>query len=69
MKIAICISVIFIASLAAQADEDSAFAEAARLRQYVGGRDEGDLKVQPVLNQSSQSKKKNQSANEPAEGF
>lgn len=59
--------ILFI-SLAARADEESVFAEIARLRQYASGADECDLKVQPVLNKG-QRKKKKQIKQEPIEGF
>ncbi len=60
---------IFVfATLNSKANEESAYAEIARLRQYLGGADESDLKVQPTLNQS-QDKKKKQNKPEPAEGF
>lgn len=52
----------------AQANEESIFAEIARLRQYASGADECDLKVQPVLNQSA-GKKKKVIKTEPTEGF
>jgi hypothetical protein len=50
------------------AKEDSQFAEIARLRLYASGKDESDLKVQPVLN-TAQSKKKKSTNTEPNEGF
>jgi hypothetical protein len=55
-------------STAVHADEDSQYAEIARLRQYPSGKDESDLKVQPVLN-TVQSKKKKLTNTEPNEGF
>lgn len=70
MKITKLALVICLFTCPAFANEESAYAEIARLRQYVGGEDEGDLKVQPLLNQASQAKKKKQqSSNEPTEGF
>lgn len=51
-----------------RADEETAYAEIARLRQYASGSDESDLRVQPVLN-TTQSKKKKQIKTEPTEGF
>lgn len=51
-----------------RADEETAYAEIARLRQYASGSDESDLRVQPVLN-TAQSKKKKQIKTEPTEGF
>lgn len=50
------------------ANEDSAYTEAARLRQYAGGADESDLVVQSNLNQVP-TKKKKQVKTEPTEGF
>lgn len=52
----------------AWADDESVYAELARLRQYPSGADESDLKVQPVLSQF-QDKKKTQINPEPIEGF
>ena len=43
-------------SLIYAADVD--FMEVARLRKYIGGADEGDLKVQTVLYQAPNKKKK-----------
>ena len=60
--------VFIIMSTAVHADEDSQYAEIARLRQYPSGKDESDLKVQPVLN-TAQSKKKKLTDTEPNEGF
>ena len=51
-----------------KADEETAYAEIARLRQYASGSDESDLRVQPVLN-TAQAKKKKQNKTEPTEGF
>jgi hypothetical protein len=65
------IKYLFIFMLVAtvvHADEDSQYAEIARLRQYASGEDESDLKVQPVLN-TAQSKKKKPTKTEPNEGF
>lgn len=70
MKITKLVLVICLFSCSVLANEESAYAEVARLRQYVGGEDEGDLKVQPLLNQASQTKKKKQQpASESNEGF
>ena len=62
------ILLILFATVVSQADEESAYAESARLRQYPSGADESDLRIQPVLNQS-QIKKKKQIKLEPNEGF
>ena len=62
------IILILLFTLKTNADENSIFAEIARLRQYASGADECDLKVQPILSQS-QSKKKKPIKPEPTEGF
>jgi hypothetical protein len=62
------IFILLFISAFAHANEDSAYAEVARLRQYAGGADESDLAVQKNLNQVK-TKKKKQSKPEPAEGF
>ncbi len=59
--------ILFI-SFNVRADENSIFAEIARLRQYASGADECDLKVQPILSQST-AKKKKLIKPEPTEGF
>lgn len=38
--------------------QDSVFVEVIKLRKYPGGVDESDLKVRPVLNRSTNKKKK-----------
>lgn len=48
--------VILLSSFWAAADEDSEVASRARSRQYVGGADESDLKVQPSLNKDQKNK-------------
>lgn len=53
----------------AWANEISEYSEVARLRQYAGGADEGDLKVQPILNQASQAKNKKPPSTESNEGY
>lgn len=69
-------SVVLFISSNLQADESSAFAEIARLRKYVGGADESDLKVQVVLYRAQSSlqnslknKNKKQAQPEPDENF
>ncbi len=52
----------------AHADEDSVYAETARLRQYASGADESDLKVLTIL-PPSKTKKKKPVQQEPNEGF
>ncbi len=47
---------------------DNDYMEIARTRKYVGGADEGDLKVQVVLYQAPNKKKKPVKI-EPSEGF
>ena len=74
LRLRLRLSLIVILStvaLSAQADEESAFAETARLRTYIGGADESDLKVQPELNsrQGNKQNKHTQSAPEPVDGF
>lgn len=59
---------ILLATVSTRADDESIYAEIARLRQYASGADESDLKVQAVLGQA-QDKKKKQINPEPAEGF
>lgn len=59
---------ILFVTVISRADDESVYAEMARLRQYASGADESDLKVQPVLSQS-QDKKKKQINLEPTEGF
>ncbi|MBC7420098.1 MAG: hypothetical protein H7328_05170 [Bdellovibrio sp.] len=54
---------VFAFGFSAVAAEDSAHAEKARTRQYTGGADEGDLKVQP-LQTKDQKNKTDQEANE-----
>ncbi|MBC7741403.1 MAG: hypothetical protein H7061_04345 [Bdellovibrionaceae bacterium] len=49
------------------AAEDSAFAEKARTRQYPGGADESDLKVQQVV--AAVQKTKAEASQESNEGF
>lgn len=49
------------------AAEDSAFVEKARTRQYVGGPDESDLKVQTQIPKLQKSK--NETTIEDEEGF
>ncbi len=53
--------------MGAFAAEDSAFAEKARSRQYVGGPDESDLKVQAKVLKLQKSK--NETNTEEDEGF
>lgn len=68
----VMVSTMLLASLwtsELRADEASAYAEIARFRKYAGGADESDLKVQPVLNQSQNQKKKQNIQEEPSEGF
>ncbi|MEQ1723149.1 MAG: hypothetical protein ABL930_08220 [Pseudobdellovibrio sp.] len=60
--------IFMLVATVVHADEESQFAEIARLRQYASGEDESDLKVQPVLN-TAQSKKKKPTKTEPNEGF
>ena len=48
--------VILLTPFWAAADEDSEIASRARSRQYVGGADESDLKVQPLLNKDQKNK-------------
>ena len=74
LRLRLRLSLIVILStvaLSAQADEESAFAETARLRTYIGGAYESDLKVQPELNsrQGNKQNKQTQSAPEPVDGF
>jgi len=45
------------------------YMEIARTRNYKGGPDESDLKVQTVLYQAANKKKKVQKIEEPSEGF
>lgn len=45
------------------------YMEMARTRSYKGGPDESDLKVQAVLYQAPNKKKKVQKLEEPSEGF
>ncbi|MCC2677523.1 MAG: hypothetical protein K0R29_99 [Pseudobdellovibrio sp.] len=45
------------------------YMEIARTRSYKGGPDESDLKVQTVLYQAPNKKKKVQKIEEPSEGF
>jgi hypothetical protein len=63
-----CFFVFILVSTVVYADEDSQYAEIARLRLYASGEDESDLKVQAVLN-TAQSKKKKSTNTEPNEGF
>lgn len=65
----ILFTLLFVPFAPALANEASPYAEVARLRQYAGGEDESDLKVQPVLNQASQLKKKKQTSADSNEGF
>ena len=62
------IFLILFVAIYSQANEDSPYAEIARLRQYASGADESDLKIQPVLSQSLDKKKKKIKL-EPTEGF
>jgi ATP-dependent Zn protease len=66
MKTAAILLVLF--SLSAMASEKD-FMDLARTRKYRGGADESDLKVQAVLYQAPNKKKKAQKAEEPVEGF
>ncbi len=54
-------------TMTASAAEDSAFAEKARTRQYAGGADESDLKVQ--ANMATSQKVKPEPNQEATEGF
>ena len=60
------ISTLFL-MINASAAEDSAFAEKARTRQYIGGPDESDLKVQAQILKLQKSK--NETNIEDDEGF
>lgn len=64
MKAVILISLLFSLNTFA-AD----FMETARTRAYKGGPDESDLKVQTVLYQAPNKKKKALKVEEPSEGF
>ena len=55
-------------SLKAVASEQSEYMDLARSRKYIGGPDESDLKVQAVLYQAPNKKKKPVKV-EPNEGF
>lgn len=51
------------------AADQSQYMEIARNRSYKAGADEGDLKVQAVIYQTSNKKKKTVKIEEPSEGF
>ena len=59
--------IIFAFSIFAVASEDSVYAEKARTRQYPGGADESDLKVQAQIPKLQKSK--NETSVEDEEGF
>ncbi|MGZ3690508.1 MAG: hypothetical protein ACXVAX_03330 [Pseudobdellovibrio sp.] len=63
-KLLFVLLILPVTLLAAEND----YMEIARTRKYVGGADEGDLKVQAVLYQAP-SKKKKPVKVEPNEGF
>ena len=63
------ITLALATTLNSYADEESAYAENARLRIYPGGADESDLKVQAVLKRTTDLKKKGLVPGEPTEGF
>lgn len=67
--VSLSLSVNLIFERQANANEETPYAEIARLRQYPGGADESDLKVQPELNQDTAIKKKKPVKVEPNEGF
>lgn len=52
-----------------QAAEDSVYAEKARTRQYVGGADESDLKVQAQIPKLQKSKNETSVEADDEEGF
>lgn len=58
---------LFAISLTTSAAEDSVYAEKAQTRQYVGGPDESDLKVQAQIQKLQKSK--NETNVEDGEGF
>ncbi len=64
VTIFLCVGFSFCAALAA---EDSAFVEKARTRQYMGGPDESDLKVQTQILKLQ--KTKNETTGDEEEGF
>lgn len=61
---------VIVASLMLSLNASAAdYLELARTRNYKGGPDETDLKVQAVLYQAPNKKKKVQKLEEPSEGF
>ncbi len=63
----ILFGILYFFSILTWAAEDSAFLEKARTRQYLGGADESDLKVQAQLVKLQKSK--NETTIEDEEGF
>lgn len=68
MKYVLSVIVILSAFVVQAAMPSTQYIDLARSRKYIGGKDEGDLKVQPVLYQAS-NKKKKPVKTEPSEGF
>lgn len=62
-------AVIFVSLLFSLNVNAADYMEMARSRSYKGGPDESDLKVQTVLYQAPNKKKKVQKTEEPSEGF
>lgn len=68
LQISLFITLFFGIILNVSAAEDSVYAEKARTRQYVGGADESDLKVQPQV-QKLQKSKNETNIEDDEEGF
>lgn len=66
INLSVFAALLFVFSWA-QASDDSIFTEKARTRQYVGGPDESDLKVQAQVMKLQKSK--NETNVEDEEGF
>lgn len=71
MKLQILLFVIFVwgINLNAFAAEDSVHVEKARTRQYVGGADESDLKVQAQVPKLKKSKNETNLEDDDNEGY
>lgn len=68
MKYVLSVIVILSAVVVEAAMPSTQYIDLARSRKYIGGKDESDLKVQPVLYQAP-NKKKKPVKTEPGEGF
>ena len=68
MKYVLSVIVILSAVVVEAAMPSTQYIDLARSRKYIGGKDESDLKVQSVLYQAP-NKKKKPVKTEPGEGF